>query len=208
MKKPVLCALCLCAASIAHSGTVIKSANTVTVDTYPDPTYLTTFSNSGATFTGTGNTTTFEISAFGKDWGTKDKEILCPRTATINCGGDFNVTFGAAVNELQFYLTGDDATTTALSVEAFLNGASLGTHLFYGDGNPFSANLVDLSGFGDVDEIKVTGAAADANGLGYADFSFLPAVPEASTWAMMLIGFAAIGAAVRRRQKPSAVLGA
>ena len=34
------------------------------------------------------------------------------------------------------------------------------------------------------------------------DFQALPAVPEPSTWAMMLVGFGGVGAAMRRRRKP------
>jgi hypothetical protein len=38
-----------------------------------------------------------------------------------------------------------------------------------------------------------------ADGFGYDDFSFV-AVPEPSTWAMMLLGFGMVGVAVRRRK--------
>lgn len=204
MNKLLLGAACLCTSAMVHATPppVVSSPTTIGFDDYSDRTFLGTFSDSGATFTPTGDTTTFEISTFGKSWGTIGPEILCPRTATINCGGDFDVTFGTPVSDLQFYFTGDDGTSP-LSVGAYLNGILLGTINVDGDGVPNTAELVDLSRFSWVNEIRITGGAKDANGLGYDDFSFI-ALPEPSTWAMMLLGFGAIGVSVRRRRERSA----
>lgn len=199
MNKLLLFALSLSMPSVAMATPVVHNAVTIGFDGYSDPTYFSnSFSATGAVFTATGDTTVFEISTFGKTWGTLSPEILCPRTADIHCGGDFNVTFPSPVSALKFYFTGDDGTS-ALSVQALLNGILLGTVSVNGDGIPNTAQLVDLSSFGNIDEIKITGGAADPNGLGYDDFSFI-AVPEASSWAMMLLGFAAIGTAARRRR--------
>lgn len=196
MNKLALSLLCLCAGSVAQANP--PPPTTIGFEGYSDPTFVGSFTDSGATFTATGATTVFEISAFNKTWGTAGPQILCPRTATINCGGDFNLTFAAPVSAMQFYFTGDDGTSP-LSVQAWLGGILLGTVSVNGDGDPHTAQLVDLSGFGNLDELKVTGGANDRDGLGYDDFSFVASVPEPSTWAMMLLGFGAIGAAVRRR---------
>ena len=201
MNKLLLSTVCLCLPAIASAGPpLIQSATTVNFDGYSDPTYLGNFTDSGAMFTATGATTMFEISAFGKTWGTVSPQILCPRTATINCGGDFNVTFESPVSDLKFYFTGDDGTSP-LSVGVFLNGLLIGTVAVSGDGVPDTAELIDLSNFSSIDEIKITGGSADANGLGYDDFSFVAGVPEPTTWAMMLLGFAGIGATFRRQRK-------
>jgi hypothetical protein len=137
------------------------------------------------------------VGTFGGPWGTGGPHILCPYTATgTYCSGSFQVAFANPVTDLQFYFTGDN-TTAALSVEAFLNGSSLGTLAINGDGVTSTAQLVNLSKFGQISAIKVTGVLAD--GFGYDDFSFV-AVPEPSTWAMMLLGFGMVGVAVRRRK--------
>jgi len=137
------------------------------------------------------------IGTFGGNWGTGGPHILCPYTATgTYCSGSFQVAFANPVTNLQFYFTGDN-TTAALSVEAFLNGSSLGTLSVNGDGVTSTAQLVNLGTFGQISSIRVTGSLLD--GFGYDDFSFV-AVPEPSTWAMMLLGFGAIGLAVRPRK--------
>ena len=87
---------------------------------------------------------------------------------------------------------------TALSVQAFLIGILLGTISVAGDGVSTTAQLVNLSSLGNIDKISVTGGAADPSGFYYDDFSFI-FVPEPSTWAMMLVGFGAIGISMRRR---------
>lgn len=192
MIKGLLLGLGLLSASAAHS-------TTINFESYPDPSDFTSFSNSGATFTAAGATTLFEISAYGQTWGTSGAKILCPYTAANYCGGDFNVTFAGSVKNLQFYFTGDNSTA-ALTTQAFLNGVLLGTVIVAGDGNQSTAQLVNLSGFGAIDKLVVTGASADDHGFGYDDFSFI-AVPEPSTWAMMLLGFGAIGASIRRSRR-------
>ncbi len=198
MKKLLLTALCFCTASVAQ-------ATTINFEGYADPTDYVSFTDSGATFTGMGATSLFEISAYGlPSWGTSGPKILCPYTSTVYCGGDYQVSFASPVKNLQFYFTGDNSTTP-LSVKAFLNGLLLGTVSIAGDGIPTTAQLVNLSSFGTIDSIQVSGASADQGGFGYDDFSFTY-LPEPSSWAMMLLGFGAIGIAVRRtRRTPKAL---
>lgn len=196
MKKLLLAGACLCTASIAQAGP------TITFEGYADPTELYTFTDHGATFTMAGATSQFEISAYAAfmpgGWGTSGPKILCPYTSANYCGGDFNVTFAGPVDNLQFLFTGDDSTA-ALSVDVLLKGISLGTISVNGDGNPSTAQLVDLSSFGAIDEIMVTGGSGDPSGFGYDDFSYT-FLPEPSTWALMLLGFGAIGVSMRRNR--------
>jgi hypothetical protein len=205
MTKAFLFALALLTASTAQASTIIN------FESYPDPSDFVSFTNSGATFTGTGGTQLFEISSYGTTWGTAGPKVLCPYLSSTNyCGGSFNVTFANPVNSLQFYFTGDNSARIALSVQAFLNNVLLGTLSVQADGTVSTAQLVNLGSFGAIDKVSVTGGSADIGGLAYDDFSFNPvvvAVPEPSTWALMLLGFAAIGVSVRRRNFAKPVLG-
>lgn len=208
MKKLLLTAICLCAASAAQATTVID------FESYADPSYFSKLTDSGATFLGVPTyagdpnaADLFAISAFGQSsWGTNGPKILCPHTVTLYCGGDFQVTFAAPVDNLSFKFTGE-STTAAITVQAYLNGALVGTSSVAGDGNPFTAQLVDLSGLGFIDKILITRPVNATTGVGYDDFRF-DALPEPSTWAMMLLGFGAIGIALRRRRSPTAILSA
>ena len=181
-------------------------AQAINFEGYSDPTNFVSFTDSGATFTGLGSTTGFEISSYGQSWGTAGPMILCPRTVDNYCGGDFDVTFSGPVNSLKFYFTGDNSQSP-LSVQGFAGLSSLGTLSFTPDGAPHTALLADLSSFGSLDHIRITGAGADPAGFGYDDFSFSAAVagvPEPSTWAMLLVGFGFVGGVMRfakRRQK-------
>jgi hypothetical protein len=67
---------------------------------------------------------------------------------------------------------------------------------FYNENSPdiyrFTINVKDLTG----DVLDTNTVWANASG-----FSFLPGVPEPATWAMMLLGFGAIGGMMRARRR-------
>jgi hypothetical protein len=191
--------------AVALFGTASVSAQTIDFEGYTDPSNFVTFTDSGATFTGIGDTSGLEISAYTNvsmtGWGTAGPMILCGRSSPEYCGGSFEVEFAQAVSDLQFYFTADDSADSELSVEAFLGAMSLGVLTFGGDGDPFTAHLADLSELGLIDRIEITTPTDDPIGYAYDDFSFTTAVPEPGTWAMMLLGFGAVGLTMRKRQR-------
>ncbi len=63
-------------------------------------------------------------------------------------------------------------------------------------------NEVTLYSYGGAADFYVAAAYADVREA--SPFAATPAVPEPATWAMMLLGFGAIGGALRGRQKVAA----
>ncbi len=178
-------------------------ANAKTVidfEEFPDFTDVVSFDSQGVTFTPVNGSLGFAVGFIGvPDWGTNGPGILCPYATgfSLDCAGEFEMAFGGPVDHLQMFVTGDDADAISLTFEGFLGDASLGTISgLVGDGDIFTAHLADLSSFGTLDRLVVTGAGGDFFGYGYDDISF-NVVPEPATWAMMLAGFGAIGGAMR-----------
>jgi hypothetical protein len=70
-----------------------------------------------------------------------------------------------------------------------------------GNGNPgvpASVDIFTLTGFGDVDKIEILPLGANVN---VNDITIgTPAVPELSTWAMMILGFLGVGLLAYRRK--------
>jgi hypothetical protein len=103
-------------------------------------------------------------------------------------------------------LTGEDVTIDGVQeVELFATNATIGdldpTYL-YG----ITDVLADMTNLGIESFTKLATAPADSNFKGVA---FAPApVPEASTWAMMLAGFAGLGVAGGRRWRVAAIAAA
>jgi hypothetical protein len=90
------------------------------------------------------------------------------------------------------------------SQHGFLYNIATGQYSFLDD--PFAAtsgvSITQITGVNDSDEI--TGFYVDATTGSQLGFVATPAVPEPSTWAMMILGFAGIGfMGYRRKSKPS-----
>ena len=87
--------------------------------------------------------------------------------------------------------------------EILLNGVAL--TLFSGPNGGDFASIQDLFVDGGTNTLVVNGMVADGIGSYGGTISFVPsaAVPEPGTWALMLLGFAAVGFSLRRR-KPEA----
>lgn len=122
--------------------------------------------------------------------------------AGINCVDDVYVDFASAVNGLTFLVIGDNDVGDVGDVRVFGSLGLLGTVNILTDGNFSTSHLLDLSSFIDITRIEIANIT-DGGGLAYDDFTFnaAAAVPEASTWAMMIAGFGLVGAAARRRRR-------
>jgi hypothetical protein len=89
-------------------------------------------------------------------------------------------------------------------------GMDLGGSLFEGSqGNQSFASTVDLTGTGlyslsDAGTLFLAAGATISGGQNSMLSSVSPAIPEASTWAMMLVGFAGLGFAGRRAARRTA----
>jgi hypothetical protein len=129
--------------------------------------------------------------------------------------------------------TFDPLVPSSLSFIDFPGGALTYNNLFFPDGSPidcdypFSGTFADVFGIaftvqggytavlwgdGDVPGFGLTygvGVTDGTQGLAYAfqGVSGFAAVPEASTWAMMLLGFIGLGTVVRRTSVPMSVVG-
>jgi hypothetical protein len=122
---------------------------------------------------------------------------------SINCVNSVFVDFATGVSGLSFLQVGDNTFGDVGDVRVFSGAALLGTVDIFAD-NQFSvANLVDLSAFSNITRIEIVNIS-DPGGLGFDDFTFTVggsgAVPEPATWAMMIGGFALVGASMRRRR--------
>ena len=91
----------------------------------------------------------------------------------------------------------------------FLNGAQVASTFVLFNQNNIADQRIGING---VIFNSATLAYGTANGIGTLNeaidditFSAAAAVPEPSTWAMMLIGFAGIGYSMRRRRRSTAV---
>ncbi|WP_293679014.1 PEPxxWA-CTERM sorting domain-containing protein [uncultured Phenylobacterium sp.] len=151
----------------------------------------------GATFTAIGGFNV--ISSTGS---------LCtsPDAATVfNCAQTLQVDFDQASSGLSFNMSGINEDTIGADVgdvQIYGGAALLGTvNLIVIDS--IGKDLVELTGFSGVTRLVIS--STDFGGVLYDDFTFTPnAVPEPSTWALMIGGFGLAGAALRRRRTATA----
>lgn len=134
-------------------------------------------------------------------------------SATVGAGAEF------AIGNLPGspFLSADFGQNQ-LFIDALFDNTLGGTILNFSDPtNPFTSfSLVSNTGFSgfDVNDISLSGAGLltldlrDTNNAQGARISLqlngAGAVPEPATWAMMLLGFGAVGATMRRRKRVTA----
>lgn len=100
--------------------------------------------------------------------------------------GSISTSFSSPANKLtisSLYING-----TLYNVPATMNGQSLSV-----GGIPIFAGVLNT--------IRVVGTTSALGGTYSGTATFAAQIPEAATWAMMVGGFGAIGAATRRRRK-------
>jgi PEP-CTERM motif len=185
-----------CLLAVASAGSA--SAATIDFDSVGNGTVVTN-QFAPATFSSIAGS---QILTTAQNFNTSLPNFICSgRGGAINCVDPVLVAFSTAVSNLKFTAVGDNNSGVNGLVKVFNGATLLGTQNILGDANPGTNFLVDLSGFGPLTGIEIT--TTDAAGLGYDDFIFdigAAAVPEPTTWAMMLAGFGAIGGLLRRRK--------
>jgi PEP-CTERM motif len=185
-----------CLLAVASAGSA--SAVTINFDSVANGTVVTN-QFAPATFSSIAGS---QILTTAQNLGSSTPNFICSAVgASINCVDAVFVAFSSAVTNLRFTAVGDNNVGVNGAVRAFNGATLLGTQNIIGDGDGGTPYLVNLSVFGALTRIEIT--TTDVAGLGYDDFTFdvlQGAVPEPTTWAMMLTGFGAVGGMLRRRK--------
>lgn len=121
-----------------------------------------------------------------------------PFSSTIDfnnsIGGDYYASLTAGSPAVFF---------TSLTIYALVGGVPTGPALMEYTGLPTHAITLLPASFGAGDYRLTFGGTTTGGGGEGGSLTFFQAVPEPSTWAMMLLGFAGIGFAMRRRRNPA-----
>lgn len=189
-------ALAVAAASPASAAiTVSPTAGFV----QPAENVLADTSQSGNTVIGTTNQTNTAVSV-------QSNEVIT--TTSSNGQSRFVAADGSALDQATIFLTGGGTFTSAefnlfnaasdtSSVTIFVNGIAQTFNI---------ANGQNFFGFTATGGDVIRSIAFDTNGSGVADLrqvrigGVAAAVPEPGTWALMLLGFGAVGVSMRRRR--------
>ncbi len=115
-----------------------------------------------------------------------------------NVGGN-NPTFVPGTSTYVFNTIAGWAASSFYSNDAFVSGISVGS------GSGAGANF-----HGFADNVTATGTFSggtnDSRSFNFETAAVTAAVPEPSSWAMMLVGFGAVGGAMRRRRRSHTLL--
>jgi hypothetical protein len=115
--------------------------------------------------------------------------LITSGTATASATGSWVDVFWAPV-----------AITPGATEYLVISGSTSATPyvLGYGDGNPYPFGIAKYNG-------SILNPGYDLTFRTYSDTAFSSAVPEPSTWAMMILGFAGVGFLTYRRRNQAAV---
>jgi hypothetical protein len=185
----------LAAAAALFAASPAWAVTTIDFEGYAPGLQANPIVDSGATFSGPDGLFVFDFIETGN-------QQLCS-TSGPDCSLALDVEFATAVSGLSFLAAADDSAST-LSVWLTLADLSTTLATFTLDGNVFSYDTIDLSSYGNIRGLSIT--SNDELGVVYDDFTYSTAVPEPSTWLMLILGFGIMGSAVRRRRVASASL--
>ncbi len=159
---------------------------------FPGVNVTLTGTNFGSGFSGISNTTSGNLYGYDIDTGT-GQWLGFP-------GGDATWAFASPTNSFGFYSTGTQ-TTFGLTFTVSIDGA--GAQVFNLTPNVNGgAQYFGVTSASAFNQVVISRPGGDAWGIDRVSYNFAQnaAVPEPGTWAMMLLGFGAIGFAVRRRR--------
>ena len=138
-----------------------------------------------------------------------DDEVVCAVGATGPCAFTRTFTFGTPAGFNLASLDISSVSTSAFTnidfTSVLFNGVSFNT---LATGVSEFRNLLNQSLVtGGTNNLVVSGTTGgNASFTGNIAFAQVAAVPEPGTWAMMLLGFGAMGVSIRRRRRVPALL--
>ncbi len=164
-------AVMACLATDALAQRVVIAFNDLSVRTTVTTQYPTATFSSPPGF--------INITADDHNLGTSRPNYLCTANSqgALNCTADTYVDFATPVNDLSLYAAGDNAAGRAATVRVFRDGILAANLPILVDGTMATPDLVNLTGFGNVTRIELTGIV-DPGGLAWDDFSFVPGPPS------------------------------
>jgi hypothetical protein len=197
MKRMILASLAALALSAASGA---ASADVIDFDALAAGDAGSPLALAGATFTALGGG--FNMIGAGG---------LCAAPTNDNsvavCTKDLQVDFDAASSDVSFLFFGNNNKTVGDDigdVQVFNGAVLLGVADILVVDAVGGRDLLDLSAYGSITRLVIS--STDFGGILYDDVTFTPdgAVPEPSTWGVMLLGFGLTGAMVRRRRTAAA----
>lgn len=146
-----------------------------------------------------------EVRVFSGCCSQSDPNSIAPEPgAGFNFNADLLVSWSSAINNLTFYIGGDNDAGTVGQIDVFGTNGLLGTVNLVadGDGAGSTEELQDLSAFANVISIHIRNVT-DFAGLVYDTFSFdtQQRTPEPSPLALAALAAIAMSLAVRRRKR-------
>ena len=195
--------------SLAYPAQPAFSGSAFTQTYLPDASNVTFQQSGGITITETpimSDTNTITIAGDGTAgfWGT-----------TYDTAGNLSTGVAGGLRTLTF--TGGGAVTNAGTIGYYIfvylpgdwttSGTSTGDYTFNGVGPDFSTPTFTYNAGVTTVESFATAYNSDTGDVTNLSFTLYggPAVPEPATWAMMLVGFGGLGAAMRSRRKLAVV---